>query len=339
MCQLRLVRAFMPGGRFYGGNGVAELLAAVSRREKRHIVELVCAHHPAAEKGPPQSDLVVRSRSCLAALGPSAMMSLLALGVYHVLLRVDACRACPIGQVRAAINKSVFQAESLLVTGHGSGSPLTLLDNVREDWPARPVVRGNLPTQSRRDFFRSFMGPQELSPTARRLMLEEQPEGDKYPPAERRRLLQALAVLAADILATEPLHEFGLSMISAADNCNACRICERACPTAAMQFEVDEEDNYRLSFSAGACTECGVCINLCEPGALQRERTPRLADWLAVEPVILHSGQLRRCLRCGAGFAGDMQSDLCPVCDFRRKNPFGSRLPPAVAESGQTGAK
>ena len=148
-----------PVGAFDGGNSVAELLAAVSRREKRHIVELVCAHHPAAEKGPPQSDLVVRSRSCLAALGPSAMMSLLALGVYHVLLRVDACRACPIGQVRAAINKSVFQAESLLVTGHGSGSPLTLLDNVREDWPARPVVRGNLPTRIAARFFPLLYGP------------------------------------------------------------------------------------------------------------------------------------------------------------------------------------
>ncbi len=310
-------------------DGAAELLALVSQQEKRHIVELVCDHHPAAEIGPPQSDLVVRSRGCLAALGPSLFMSLLALDVTHILLRLDACHACPLGQAQDQISRCAAQTEALLNSRNGRGSPLTLLKNRNDAWPSRTVRSLKMPAKSRRDFFRSFMGPQDLSPAARLLMLEDLPEEGKAPPAERQRLQLALSILPVELLSQEPLHAFGLSMIDAGDSCNACRSCERVCPTGAMQFAIDEADHYALIFDAGPCTNCAACIDLCEPGALQRGRTPALIDWFN-GPQTLRGGPLSRCPRCGAGFAGESASGLCPVCDFRQKNPFGSRLPPQV---------
>lgn len=311
-----------PVGAIESDQGTEELLACVARHEKRHLVELACALHPTPEQGPSQSDLVICTRGCLTGLGVSTITSLYSLGVCHVLLRVDACEACPLGSAKAQICRHADQVKALFA----GDSPVTLVETVSGDWPTRRVIAAKAPSRTRRDFLRSLATVQEVPEDVQQLMLEKQPQEAKQPPAERRRLLKALALLPTELLSGEPLAAFPATMIAAKDTCNACRVCEYACPTGAIGFDNDDH-HFCLTFSAGACTNCGACLDLCEPAALRRDRTPTLNDWLTTEPCVLRRGELRYCRKCGTAFDGRSESSLCDVCDFRRKNPFGTRLP------------
>jgi ferredoxin len=320
-----------PVGAFSMDDGLADLLAYVSQLKERKIVELACAMHPDAEKGPPQSGAVVRTNGCLAAFGPSAYMSLLAVGAAHLVLRLDACQSCPLGKAQNGITGSVSQTCTLLADQSDGGPPITLVETKHEDWPIRPVKNARTPSRNRRDFFRSLTVGEDISPTAQKLV-DDTPQADgKRPPRERRLLLTALRYLPEEMLSDAPLETFSTTLLRADDNCTACGLCDRACPTGAMLFTVgDDRDRYQLSFAAGACTDCGVCLNYCEPKALHHDGLPTLSDWSTEEPVILRSGDLFRCQKCGAGYTGDAASELCPVCDFRQQNPFGSRLPTGI---------
>ncbi len=46
------------------------------------------------------------------------------------------------------------------------------------------------------------------------------------------------------------------------EECTGCRICEKACPTQAIEIEKIEEV-YRGSISREKCTRCGLCISAC----------------------------------------------------------------------------
>jgi ferredoxin len=312
---------------YTGDNGVATLLAFVAGQEKRAIVELACALNPDKAQGPPQANLVVNTGACLAALGSSAIMALTALGVAHLILRVDFCQSCPLAQSRAEIDRSIAQVTSLVRTDESLGPPVTLLDTPRPDWPKRSVAAVKAPPRSRRDFLRALTTTTETPKAVRQLMLLEKPEGEKQPPTERRRLLKALQSIPAERLQSGPLELFQSTLLVADDRCTACGVCARACPTGALRFIADDNDHYLLSLAVGDCTDCGVCRNLCEPDALQKTGTPTLEDWLAEEPHIVRSGQLKRCKKCGTGYDSRSDSDYCQVCDFRLQNPFGSHLP------------
>jgi ferredoxin len=312
---------------FTGDNGVATLLAFVARQEKRAIVELGCALNPNKEQGPPQSNVVANTGACLAALGPSAILALMALGVAHLILRVDVCRNCPLAKSLVEIERTVDQVESLLQIDNSYGSPVTLLNTTNSDWPKRLVASVKAPPRSRRDFFRSLTTPDEVSQIARQLMLVDMPEDCRHPPSERTRLLLALESVSNELIGSQPLKRFQSSMLEANDSCTACGVCHRVCPTGALQFIVDDADRFQLTFDAGACTDCGICTSLCEPRALQKAALPTLQDWLAEEPFMLRYGVLRQCRKCGAGFDNRTDSDLCEICDYRHHNPFGSRLP------------
>jgi hypothetical protein len=64
------------------------------------------------------------------------------------------------------------------------------------------------------------------------------------------------------------------------------------------------------------------------PEALGRGGVPFIVELLEQQWITIASGELARCQRCGTRLAVDALHDgLCPVCVFRRENPFGSRMP------------
>ena len=320
-----------PVGAFRGDDHLGDLLsrAASSRAE---TLEVACPRHPALERGPAEADATVQTPGCLAALGPSAYLGLLAQGSRQVMVRLDACAECSLGQAQPVISQLIAVARELLAA---RGEPDRLVE-VRTDpgpgWVVRPRVRAG-PAISRRDLFQTLL--QEGKRVASSVIaLDEAPNPKtKSAPRERKRLLKALSLLPAvqtGTLVLTPALPF--ARFSVDEKCSACGSCARVCPTGALQFAT-EGNYYRLAFTTGDCTNCGICLDLCEPQALSRDAELPLGELLE-QPRTLQAGTLLTCARCGAKFAGGAQSTLCPVCDFREQHPFGTRTPPGLRRPG-----
>jgi ferredoxin len=316
-----------PTGAFEGEDGVVDLLKCVARLEPARVIELACAQHPAPEKGPSDVEAVVRTTGCLAALGPSAYTGLIAMGLQRVSVRLDACAECPISQARTSITAAISTAQQLLAL-YGLADRVVEIStvSVRKN---RPVYAAKNPPLSRRGLFRLFAaeGPRQI---ARVLTDETDQSKIKSPSPERRRLINTLRHLPA-ANDSSALDGLPFAHITANDQCTACGVCARICPTGALKLTMTEDSTYQLSFTSAACIACDTCVQLCEPTALGRT-TATLGEVLSSDAVELRSGTLRACPKCGAKFAAETGRELCSVCEFRRKNPFGSRLPLSVLQ-------
>jgi ferredoxin len=181
----------------------------------------------------------------------------------------------------------------------------------------KPVHATRAPQVSRRGLWRRLAGAKQ--PAAVPLEDTEEPRGDgKQLPRERQALLDGLARLPGEKRA--PGAAFPALRVAA--TCTACQVCATVCPTGALALTADGE-TFALQYAPLACTECGLCTPLCAPQALEAAGRIRYDD---AHPVVLHAGHLRLCRRCRAAFAG--AGDLCPTCDFRRRNPAGMRPRP-----------
>lgn len=317
-----------PTGAFTGDDSRANLLAhvaALAQRGEIGALEFACKYHPAAEVGPADASGVLRLPGCLGALSPSAFVGLAALGADTVSLRLDRCRNCPLGHALAGIEESVVAARRLFdALGVPASIQLVTGEEDAGEWQTRPVAdTGGRPVFSRRGL---FAGAGNQSPYATGQALAADDSAARLGmPRERLRLL--LAVERLPLEEQELPADLGFTRMEATADCTACGMCARVCPTGALRMLEGDDDAYYLVFRAGACVDCGLCLTYCEPGALHVGQTPTLADLLCAQPVVLATGSLRSCKKCGARFAGAENQTLCPVCEFRRRNPFGSRMP------------
>jgi formate hydrogenlyase subunit 6/NADH:ubiquinone oxidoreductase subunit I len=304
---------------------------------RSRVVELVCSRHPAAEDGPAEATAVVRTDRCLAALGPSVYVWLLGGATEQIVVRLDACPGCPTGKVQPQIERGLTAVRQVVPARDGTervASRVVSYTTHGENWKQRLVVDAKNPPISRRDLFRVFAS--EGPKLAAQALPFEEPSvttGGKTPPQERRRLLNAIKRMGSVDAEMSPLareNGLGLTLLSASSKCTACSACARICPTGALRL-VEGEDRFSLNLTVSACTGCGVCLDVCEPKALQRDGAPSMALVTAPGPLTLQAGALRKCSKCGAKYAGETEGNLCPICEYRRQNPFGSWRPPGIA--------
>jgi ferredoxin len=327
-----LCRHLCPVGAFTGDDGVSALWTCASRLKNARTVELTCGFHPDPENGPPEADAVIGTDGCLAALGPSAYLGLLALGTSRVIVRLDACPACAM-KAQEGIKRAIAAARHLVPIGDAPWVT-TVTEHGGNEWTRRPVYSSQAPPLSRRDLFRllAMDGPA----AAVRTLTMETPSGEKAPPRERQRLLNCLRQpLLSSRLALETvlIDSIPSARLAVDESCTACGVCATVCPTGALRLTVTGT-TYRLTVLTAQCTDCGICLDVCVPQALRREGPPTLADFLAEEPILLREGVLHRCRKCGTRFAGETSSGLCPLCDFRQQHPFGSYMPPKMRSPG-----
>lgn len=306
-----------PVDAFRGNDGVTDLIKHVSHIEKQSICELACNHNSNLEFGPSQSDLVMVKNGCLASLGPSVYMSLFALGVRKIIVRLDSCSSCESGRAFGKIEKYIHRAASLLIAQDKTSWPILIVVNHEDDWPERsiPIYNARTSLYSRRDFLTPLSRLKVPQTTVSFLSLDGTEKRKKRPPRERRRLIKALGMLPSidkQNLIPALLTKLAFTNIKVGAVCNACGVCTRSCPTSSLKLNILDDDTYQLIFSLADCIACGICLEFCQCGALDFDILSSLSEILSADPIILSSGSLNRCSRCGSRFSG--KGELCSIC-------------------------
>jgi ferredoxin len=292
---------------------------------ERAVIELACKPHPDPAPGERDVTAVIQISGCLSSLSVSAYLSLLALDVEGVRVRLDACADCPLRIVQPAIEATIAEADAIICAGKVTGQVRRAEAGSRWSQRRRPVYSVKNPPVSRRGFFRMV-----TLQTENALKELSNPSSDSAMGAtrERQRLILALAQLN-NLHQDEAVPGANFTQLQADDTCTACGLCARVCPTGALQLN-KIEDSFQLDFQAAACTNCGLCLTYCDPGALRREGQPAFRQILSGERQTLVRGSLRRCRKCSAAFSGDQDTAMCPLCAAHHAQPFSRVIPPAV---------
>jgi Fe-S-cluster-containing hydrogenase component 2 len=316
-----------PLGAYAAKDAVPALLKCAAHVKAR-VIELVCESHPNPELDLPGSEATIRLRGCLAGLGAGAYLALIALGLERIIARTDACAQCPWSSLQSRVEVQVGQAQRLLEPWGRSGSVICAAPASVDGLLERPVWDADNPPLSRRALFR--LASQQGRLATAHALTEDAAPANRQLSRERLRVLGAVTHLPARKLGrdTPSMAGLGFADISVSADCTACGTCARACPTQALQFE-KKGQHYWLKFKAQVCIGCELCGHVCAPGAITIDQAP-LFDQIygQNEPLILREGELVRCEGCHALMAARQGVRLCPVCEFRRNNPFGSTVPP-----------
>ena len=320
-----------PVGAYHADDAVASLLNCVTRLETE-TVELLCEVHPHPETGGAEST-GIRVRGCLAGLGSGVYLLLASLGLKKIILRTDACQACRWAGLSAQIGSQVSLSSRFLAAWGETAS----IDCMSGDggMVERPVWESNNPPLSRRDLFR-MMARQGQIALAR--AAEEGHAGrERKVGRERLRTVSAVGNLTREhAVPSSGCGEFGFASLKVSEACTACGACANACPTGALHFEITNVNkNFSLTFSAPDCIGCDICANVCAPAAISMEHNPAFKDvFVSGKPELVQVGDLVRCVQCNTLMAARPDVKLCPLCQYRRKNPFGSSLPPGMKLPG-----
>jgi ferredoxin len=155
----------------------------------------------------------------------------------------------------------------------------------------------------------------------------------RRPGRDRLRLVGAVAHLPEPKeFLNDPIEKGNFANLSVSERCNACKTCARACPTGALEFKYNHERTYYwLHFHPQICIGCEVCTHVCAPDAVDMEKLPRFTQIFGkFESSVVSEGKLKQCVQCKTLFTSKDEKSLCPACTYRRKNPFGSMMPPGV---------
>ncbi len=320
-----------PTGAFRANDAIPALLNCTTRSNSSRI-ELLCVNNPHCDRVSLQTAQGILWPDCLAALGSGGYLALGALGLQQVIVRLDACSQCPWISLRGEVEAQVAFACKLL-TPFEKENTLCWVDQAKER-PEHPLLDVKNPPLSRRDLFR-MAARQGQAALAR--AVEWNAEADQPQPGiDRMRIVAALRYFSPPVSTANPvLDACGFSLVTVSEDCSACGSCWRACPTAALKFSLDEaERSYQITFLPSACIGCGICERVCEPGAISIQAAPTFSDVFGVQEALpLRTGLFARCDRCNSVYPARDGTRLCPVCEYRRKNPFGSRLPAGLTRA------
>jgi ferredoxin len=305
-----------------GGDGLAPLLRWLKDQPGPTTVELVCAHHAAVDLSDPVSAVVVLP-DCAVTLTLACFLELAEMPALTSLkVRTDGCPD------RAAIVATVREAAALIAAAH---APLRL---TVQDAPGRQC----------RDPFPREVFPLRAMPVTRRALFTLGTSGKLGPDDgdhdARSRARAALRRLGGEGTERGAGGDRGLDICAlrdipaaaatlALDRCTACAVCVKGCPTGALRL-TRTATAFSLIFDVSSCTDCGQCIRLCPERTLMRTGRSDWAEIVKGAGRELAHGEARSCSRCSGSFtpgafAAGENTDLCPVCAYRRSRPFGSK--------------
>lgn len=318
-----------PTGAFAAEDELPDVLRCLARLDAE-TVELVCEKHPAPGTGVEGNSAAIRVKGCLAGLGAAAYLQLADSNVHQLVVRADACADCVWQSLAGQVEAQVAEAQQWLkIVQRPAFLQIVTPDIVGQmSLARRPLHLAGAPPVSRRDLFRGrVQEPAQVEVVS-----------STNPYHQRLRLLGALRKLNHGMTDGGRLapRESAFATLVVDPSCSACGTCARACPTSALLLESSKEnDAFQLTFSLQACLACEKCVHLCPEDVIVMGRDVTANEVFAAQgDEVLVEGELAQCKRCNGRVAANALEDgLCPVCIFRRKNPFGSIMPAPFAKN------
>ncbi len=319
--QCRACLPVCPVGAYAADDEVEALLNCATRLDVQ-TCEIVCSLNPNIAIGDPAA-AAIRVRGCLAGLGVGAYLSLANQGLTQIIVRLDACAGCPWSELCLQIESQVKQAQRILAAWKLDNVLLCAPPETAVEFKKRPYWSAGSPPVSRRDLFRWRKKEKETE--------AEDKNVSKYNPfRERLRILQAFRKRPLTDHNDAVLDALGFALVSINADCTACGVCARACPTGALQL-TKEDGSFQLNFTPQACIGCDICSHVCVPQAITIEHAATYNQIFNTDSdQIVQQGSLTQCAKCNTYFADKGTTQLCPPCEFRRQNRFGSTLPPRL---------
>ncbi len=317
------------------GDGGSKLLRVLGSLDEGDV-ELACDRKADLSLARAKVSYVVKVKPCLASLSlPTLLAAVIQKKTSHrtglatnIWLNDEPCRTCPIGAVQSEVRRTMAAANRLLAAfGLGAriftyrGSPELLPRNQRK----RPVVQGDIPHYSRRDFFGSLRNQTRRAwvNLAAESLAEDIPPAveDKLPhqlPSGRRSLTRILYHLGQP--AVESIEASGLSLgtVSINRDCTACGLCARLCPSGALTF-AGHDRRFTIGFTPVDCLGCTICTLICPSKAASFRPEVDTRSLVAGAPQTLHAGRLGSCRVCGAHCTERHNEPLCFVCQRRQE--------------------
>jgi ferredoxin len=302
--------------------GLRGVRAWLVRQPEPRVLELVCAEHPAPSLGE-RGRVVVRLGGCAADVAEHELLELLVLGAGEVLVRLDGC-----GEAATAADR----LGPLVALLRSSGVDRLRIDGGADDG-APASSWGGRPRGVRRR--RAVLEAEHL-PLSRRQMLglaDAAPRDlpDELDDPQLRLVAAARELVAADAPALAALA--GPAARLSARGCNACGVCVQACPTDALTLRHSATSGTAITTllqDPEACDGCLRCVELCPQDALAAAGSRSWQEVLGGTLAPLQTLATAVCERCRTRFPTPSGEKLCPVCAYRRANPFGSFVPPAA---------
>jgi len=321
-----------PTGAYSADDAVPALLNCAARLDTGRI-EVICEAHPDADFGLSESDIAFRLRGCLAGIGSGGYLGLVALGMEKVIVRLDACGDCPWEKIEAHIARQIQETWQLLASWKREEIIEVVHKTETGELQKRALRQVDNPPLSRRDLFRLASQRGQIL-AARAMTSDENHRIEGHPSRNRFRIIAGMKHLPdLDDSHVAPLipDDLGFAEISISALCSACSACTRACPTNAIHFQKEETSHFLVTFSPELCIGCEICQQVCVPDAITINHRPSFSSVFGGdEAIVLHEGELIPCDRCNVLIAAKPDTKLCPICDYRRKNPFGAKLPPKL---------
>lgn len=299
-----------------------DLLDWAARAGAGAAVDLVC-HDADAQVVPGSAGAtVVRLEGCAGEAPLALPYELLARGVAHVTVRLD---ACPRSERAGLTDRWVG-----LVATHAPHRVSVRDEPPEPATPVEPLLAERMPSLTRRGLLGLLSAPGDDAPA---------PSGTAH-----QRLRRAVAAVAVSD-AAEPANPApgadpadpavpgathpGVGLVLEASECDVAGVCVQACPEDALAVE-RRGARAQLVLEPGACSGCGLCLMVCPTEALHPVGVAAWGTLVDGSRVVVADVETRTCERCRASFRARGSQPLCPTCAFRRANPFASALPDEV---------
>lgn len=275
------------------------------------LIALFCCERSSIEKSP-------ATIPCIHSLGLRQLLLLYNSGIEYLLIATAGCTECT-RHHSSDIHQRTEQLNKLLLERRKP--PIKILQRSDQVWK-RIFKTDEMNTRgthlSRRKFLR---GGGELM--RHQLLLADPlnlPECRTVPPGQ----------LMPSVVNEEQAHWPWTPRLDE-NLCNGCDACMKLCPTGALQFIQDEEQQenlprYRLNPSY--CTGCGICATVCELQAIT------IHSWSLSSDHMIDLTE-KRCSACGNSFHLPRQNPVAaePLCRICRKHNHSSKLFQVLSET------